>query len=649
MKKNLISKILMMFVLTAMVFVIKPMGVFALTDDEIKDKKEITLKSVPITNADSLFQANESLYDETGYQLIDCNVTYTTCAVYKGVDETDIVAINVTIKYEYDEDVKRVVDGIIEGIPVGGKQFYIEDMHMIRWILDQVELDKVDDQNNGINPIRYSPVFNSFIGYNNFFFEPRMGEDTMYANFAEGTMQFKYEGTIYGYGHMATRVNHVLYVSDTETDVEGALKTRLSKYFNIDKIVKDPDVTIQDMINDELDMYRSDYNDCVTLKALQAELAALTDQEEINAKENEIQNLGYYGPTDLDEQYTSADAYAEAMREVITDPDSLDAMWNMESKVLPNVYVIYFTDGGDELSSGIPVFVAKDSNKIFNDELEVITRDAKSGVTVNTVGTSKKLPFDTLVKVSKITSGADYNKVISALESLISDENAIEMFDLKLFSNAIEDYITELDDGSFKVKIPISDKLKNAPALVAYYVDNNNKVQKYPVTIEMIDNVRYAVFTTDHFSIYTLAEDEQEPEPSFDVTYDFNGGNRQGETEYHDTTVAIGLDITKEVFIDNMTVTAPQGKELDAIEINGTRTELGGNYIIDKPTVFKYLWKDIENEENPLPDTINNEGNNEPTTSNPQTGDKIMQYVVMFGLSSLGLLSSGLYLRKKEN
>ena len=45
----------------------------------------------------------------------------------------------VTLKYEYDADVKKVVDDILKNIPQGGKQFYIEDVHMLKWILDEME------------------------------------------------------------------------------------------------------------------------------------------------------------------------------------------------------------------------------------------------------------------------------------------------------------------------------------------------------------------------------------------------------------------------------------------------------------------------------------------------------------------------------
>lgn len=59
----------------------------------------------------------------------------------------------------------------------------------------------------------------------------------------------------------------------------------------------------------------------------------------------------------------------------------------------------------------------------------------------------------------------------------------------------------ELEDGSFEVRIPLSEKLKGKD-LVAYYVDNNGNKEEHEVTIK--DG--YAVFNTNHFSTYTLAE-----------------------------------------------------------------------------------------------------------------------------------------------
>ncbi len=73
------------------------------------------------------------------------------------------------------------------------------------------------------------------------------------------------------------------------------------------------------------------------------------------------------------------------------------------------------------------------------------------------------------------------------------------MYDLKLFSKSLDNYVSKLVNGSFEVKIPIKDEYKNKN-LIAYYVDDNGKVTEYEVTVK--DG--YAIFNTDHFSIYTL-------------------------------------------------------------------------------------------------------------------------------------------------
>ena len=63
------------------------------------------------------------------------------------------------------------------------------------------------------------------------------------------------------------------------------------------------------------------------------------------------------------------------------------------------------------------------------------------------------------------------------------------------------DYISKLDNGSFEVSIPVPETLKNKK-LSAYYIQDNGTIEEYPAEIKN-GNV---VFTTTHFSIYTIAE-----------------------------------------------------------------------------------------------------------------------------------------------
>ena len=75
------------------------------------------------------------------------------------------------------------------------------------------------------------------------------------------------------------------------------------------------------------------------------------------------------------------------------------------------------------------------------------------------------------------------------------------MFDLKLFSKSADNYITKLEDGTFEVKLPISEELKDKN-LVVYYVTSEGKIEEY----EVIVKDGFAIFKTNHFSIYSLAE-----------------------------------------------------------------------------------------------------------------------------------------------
>ena len=62
-------------------------------------------------------------------------------------------------------------------------------------------------------------------------------------------------------------------------------------------------------------------------------------------------------------------------------------------------------------------------------------------------------------------------------------------------------YVTKLKDGKFEVRIPIPENF-DKESLAVYYVDDKDKKIEHEVTVKE----NYAVFTTNHFSIYTLAE-----------------------------------------------------------------------------------------------------------------------------------------------
>lgn len=96
---------------------------------------------------------------------------------------------------------------------------------------------------------------------------------------------------------------------------------------------------------------------------------------------------------------------------------------------------------------------------------------------------------------------------------------------------------------------------------------------------------------TDNLTLYAHWV-EDVPEPTFRVEYDFNGGTRHGESVYITSSVGFVPVISVDNFIDWMEVDPPEGKELDAIEINGVRYELGTYYELNRDTIYRYIWKD---------------------------------------------------------
>ncbi len=151
-------------------------------------------------------------------------------------------------------------------------------------------------------------------------------------------------------------------------------------------------------------------------------------------------------------------------------------------------------------------FVVKDSSKMLNPT--AVSVDANTNVAVSTDDTS--IPLDTMVTVEKLSEGETYDKIIKTLGV---KDNAT--FDITLFSDTLNKNITKLEDGTFSVKIPVPAEL-NGKELIAYYVDANDKVTEYPVSVK--DG--YAAFTTDHFSIYTIAEKLTENETGSDTSTD---------------------------------------------------------------------------------------------------------------------------------
>lgn len=173
--------------------------------------------------------------------------------------------------------------------------------------------------------------------------------------------------------------------------------------------------------------------------------------------------------------------------DLITDPEEL-------SGILSDLGVSdvdqYFTLTYEDLEYSF--LIVADSTKMINPTLR--TNDLITGAQIST--SLSEIPLDSAIDANILTSGDEYSEIIRVL-----DKDDVKMYDLKLYSKSLDSNITELSNGTFEVRLPVPSELEGK-ALVVYYVTSEGKIEEHEVTV----SDGYAVFTTNHFSIYTLSE-----------------------------------------------------------------------------------------------------------------------------------------------
>ena len=121
------------------------------------------------------------------------------------------------------------------------------------------------------------------------------------------------------------------------------------------------------------------------------------------------------------------------------------------------------------------------------------TVDMKTEVEVSSDDTS--IPLDTTVTV-KAVKNDNIKKAVGT--------DAYKAYDISLYSSAKKEQIKKLDNGNFEVSIPVPENLKGKDNLVIYYVTDKGIEGEYTADLS---KKGYAVFETNHFSTYVLAEE----------------------------------------------------------------------------------------------------------------------------------------------
>lgn len=459
----------------------------------------------------------------------------------------------VEIVYEYDEKMKETVKKYAAAIPENLEYFYVNDMELVNyWINGQDDIS---------NLVSYSGELKKYLDYKNFKIDLRMGGNEPFITYASGIANFMYDNIIYAFRNgTGVWANHIIYVpdntGDTKEELISAVQKRIEEIGGKDKIKIEYDGKISELKEAEIAEYNTmiaEYEEKINIcdnaiKELEAQIATnnaiiATNQpaSDIEALmhniQEEISKISELKINEIDE--TKWIEYDEEINKLQVEYDDLNEKllivntatmnnqqltWQLNDKNNEKTMYVgpkegleaskqYYIDqienedgdkyflkeaAGDNYFKAIVgefiynFIVIKDSSKMITPTVK--TSDVQTDVTIST--TSATLPLDTTISVNKLTSGQEYEKIIKVLNV----DNS-ETFDLTLYSDSLDKSITKLDNGKFEVKIPIS-KSFEGKTLAVYYVDDKENITEHEVTV----NGGYAVFTTDHFSIYTLAE-----------------------------------------------------------------------------------------------------------------------------------------------
>ncbi|MGN0375420.1 MAG: hypothetical protein ACI4EN_07965 [Butyrivibrio sp.] len=365
----------------------------------------------------------------------------------------------VNIVYNYDEAIQQKLKSFVDNFPKEIEFFHVRDLELINYWINNVSSEGSD------NLDLYSGELKAAVNNNNieYFVDNRAGSDELFATIRIGMAIFGYNGCVYYFDPtLGTAAEYIIYVPDTtgnsKEELIAAAQKRINEYLG----------------------------NTTTVKVSYAGTA----YDVWTKREYELTKRMW-------EQMDPNLTYEEFMETFLPEYDSFDYVTGVTGVTeTDDTFLITVKVGGKERSFN--VLIRKDSSKMVTPSYK--TTDMSTNIEISSDSTS--LPLDTYIQASKITSGAEYEKILKLLGI---DKNA--MFDLKLFSGSLDKYVTTLSDGKFEVRIPIPENFKGK-TLTVYYVDQNGKPVEYEVTIK--DN--YAVFTTDHFSIYTLAEKENGPD-----------------------------------------------------------------------------------------------------------------------------------------
>lgn len=166
-----------------------------------------------------------------------------------------------------------------------------------------------------------------------------------------------------------------------------------------------------------------------------------------------------------------------------------------QNKTTGSYYVLTFDDSEDFFL----YYIVADSDGMKTPSVKTVDINTNIYITTDSFET----PLDSNIQATKLDQNSDEYKMLAKKLNIIKGL----AYDLSLYSNSLDMYVSKLADGSFKVYIPVDEETAKKN-LVAVYVKEDGGIEKHPVKIE---GKYYAVFETNHFSTYSIVEDTNNP------------------------------------------------------------------------------------------------------------------------------------------
>lgn len=469
----------------------------------VRDKEMTDAFSKPLTDGKIIFNYAKPSADDEAVWLISedfCianpdfyfdpegfkeDFTKLELGIYYGTAKEEFHIVDVV--WNYDTDVLQAAQSFIEKFPEDRPWFNVSDLELVNYWVYRNSDSEVDSLAN------YSGELKSILGNSNFLYtiEVRGGSDDVFYTERIGSAKLIHNGKVYFATTMiGARAEHAIYVPESTVDTKDALiaaaQKRIDDYIgkNVVKITAS-DETVTEYYDSELANYDEQ------LATAQRELAQA--QATLAAEQEKDQSLWDWNvitqcqlkimECESDIEYIPM--YKQYFIDQFSEGGDLHFLKNATGDFFFNVEVL-------ETEETYKFVIIKDDTKLTVPSYATVDLNTNVSVTTD----SSTVPLDTVIEVDKLTEGAEYDRIIEILDI---EEN--ETFDIKLHSGSLDKYVTELEDGKFEVKIPVPEKFEGKN-LIVYYVDQNNNPIEYEVTVK--DN--FAIFVTDHFSIYTLTE-----------------------------------------------------------------------------------------------------------------------------------------------